>query len=321
MKQLLEKTYDIVALGELLIDFSHVKNNDIHYPVLSALPGGAPSNLLAVNSSYGMKTALISKVGDDTFGHLLIDTLLKLKIDAQYVQVAPDAFTTLAFVTLDEEGDRSFSFARKPGADTQIQLSDQDRELLKDCKIFHFGSLSMTDEPSKSSTLQAVQEAKKAGAWINFDPNLREKLWKNLDDARESFIWGIAQSDSIKISLEEAAFIYGNKWEEIEQGLAGNPNLKLTVITRGKEGCTVITPSFEFSLDGFSVNTVDTTGAGDIFTGALLFRLLQKGMEFDETYLKESARFATACAALSTEKRGGISSIPELDRVLKFLEK
>ena len=199
--------YDVIALGELLIDFAPKSGNEAGYPVLSANPGGAPGNFLAALTQYGCSTAMIGKVGDDAFGRLLIRTLADAGIGTQGVIADPSVFTTLAFVSLDENGNRDFSFARKPGADTCLKPDEIRESLIADARVFHFGTLSLTDEPAASATKRAVELAKRHGLLISLDPNLRKPLWKKEEDARAAIEWSLRRADIVKISDEEIAFL------------------------------------------------------------------------------------------------------------------
>ena len=194
---------DVVALGELLIDFAPVSIDEWGYPTLKAQPGGAPGNFLAALQEYGCSTALLGKVGDDAFGKLLVRTLQERGIETSGIVADPDVFTTMAFVALDAEGNRSFSFARKPGADTCLRAEELDLELVDGCKVFHFGTLSLTNDPARTATVTAVKYAKKQGKLISFDPNLRKPLWPSDAAAKEQIEWGLRKADIVKISDEE----------------------------------------------------------------------------------------------------------------------
>ena len=203
------KTYDVVALGELLIDFAPHSVNEGGYPVLSANPGGAPGNFLAALNMYGCKTAMIGKVGDDMFGRLLVRTLQDAGIETKGVVMDKNQFTTLAFVSLDKSGNRDFSFARKPGADTCLTPDEINESLITDARVFHFGTLSLTNEPAASATRKAIELAKKHGLIISLDPNLRKPLWQNEADAKAAMEWSLRQADIVKISDEEIEFLWG----------------------------------------------------------------------------------------------------------------
>ena len=205
---------EVVALGELLIDFASKGADGKGYPLMQALPGGAPANFLAALTKYGKSTAFLGKVGDDTFGHLLLGTVKDAGIETRGIVVDPTVFTTLAFVTFDETGDRSFSFARKPGADTQLSWEEVDKSLIDEAKVFHFGTLSLTDEPARTATQKAVAYAKAQGKLITCDPNLRKPLWRCEEEAKEQILWSLAQADVVKISDEEVEFLWNCTPEE-----------------------------------------------------------------------------------------------------------
>ena len=192
--------YDVAALGELLIDFTCLSTDADGYPTMAAHPGGAPANYLAALTKFGAKTAMIGKVGSDAFGRLLIKTLKGAGIDTRGMLVSDDVFTTLAFVTLDDSGDREFSFARKPGADTQLRFDELDLSVIDASKVLHFGTLSMANEPARDATYKAVEYAAGHGKLISFDPNLRKPLWDDLDEAKRQMLWGLRHADIVKIS-------------------------------------------------------------------------------------------------------------------------
>ena len=201
--------YDVVALGELLIDFTTQSVDPDGYPSMTAHPGGAPANFLAAIAKFGGKAGMLGKVGTDTFGKLLTSTLRGAGIETKGLVAADDVFTTLAFVTLDANGDREFAFARKPGADTQLTFDELDLSLIDETQVFHFGTLSLTDEPARTTTYRAVEYAKAHGKLVTYDPNLRKPLWRSLDEAKEQMLWGLRQADVVKISDEEVEFLFG----------------------------------------------------------------------------------------------------------------
>ena len=311
---------DVVALGELLIDFACQSVDTEGYPTVAAHPGGAPPNFLAALSKFGAKTAMLSKVGNDTFGKLLIDTLKKSGIETRGIITTDDVFTTLAFVTFDAHGDRSFSFSRKPGADTCLSFEELDLSLIDDAKVFHFGTLSLTDEPARSATQQAVAYAKGKGKLITYDPNLRKPLWKSLDTAKEQLLWGLHQADVVKISDEEAEFLFGLGVEESAKHILEQFGVKLVFVTCGPKGCffkNAVTEGWVPALQDIKV--IDTTGAGDIFGGSVLWKLLQAAKapgELNREELTEAVRFACTSAGLSCTKPGGFSSVPDYNDVL-----
>lgn len=315
--------YDVIALGELLIDFTCKSVDAEGYPTMEAHPGGAPANFLAALSRFGSKTALIGKVGNDALGKLLLSTLEKADISTEGMIVDNSVFTTLAFVTLDETGDREFSFARKPGADTRLQFKEIDPSLLEQTRAFHFGTLSLTDDPARDATYKAVAYAKSKGALITFDPNLRKPLWKDLKDAKEQMLWGLQQADVVKISDEEVEFLFGLAPEEGAEYILKEFDVKLVFVTCGADGCYFSNGSANGHVPGLSgIQVKDTTGAGDIFGGCAVSRLLAAGKApdtLDEQKLRQIVKFACTAAGLSTTRAGGISSVPSLEEVQKLL--
>lgn len=315
-------SYDVVALGELLVDFTWVGTDADGYPTLAAHPGGAPANFLAALTRYGASAALLGKVGDDAFGRLLADTLLAAGIGAEGLTVDPAVFTTLAFVTLDRNGDRSFSFARKPGADICLRAEEVDLTLIEDARVFHFGSLSLTGEPACTATRRAVAHARACGKMVTFDPNLRTMLWPSPDRAREEIFWGLAQADVVKLSGEELAFLYGNVSREAGvRRILEERDVKLVFLTLGAEGCLYANGQTWGQVPALrGISPLDTTGAGDIFGGSAVWGLLRSGKRpeaLGDAELEEITRFACAAAGLSTTRPGGISSVPGLEEVLE----
>ena len=309
---------DVVALGELLIDFAPVSTDEAGYPTLKAQPGGAPGNFLAALQKYGCTTALIGKVGDDVFGHLLKGTLDAIGIDTTGLVVDPAVFTTLAFVTLDATGNRSFSFARKPGADTCLTGDEVDKALLDDCKVFHFGTWRLTSEPARPATQAAVAHAKEQGKLISFDPNLRKPLWPSDEAAKEQIEWGLRQADIVKISDEEIEFLWGISPEEGAQKLLKGYGVRLVYATLGPKGCHVANRNGSCEVPSpTGLRVIDTTGAGDIFGGSAMSQFLRLGKAPEELTVEELraiTRFACCAASLSTQTHGGINSVvPEAE--------
>ena len=267
--------YDVVALGELLIDFAAKSTDAAGYPTMAANPGGAPGNFLAALNAYGKKTAFLGKVGDDAFGHLLLGTLNQAGIETKGIQVDPTVFTTLAFVTFDESGDRSFSFARKPGADTQLKWEEVDKSIIDEAKVFHFGPLSLTDEPVRTTTQRCVAYAKEKGKLITCDPNLRKPLWPSEEAAKEQIAWSLNQADVVKISDEEVEFLWNCTPEEGADKLLTECGVSLAMVTLGPHGCLLKTANACFRTPSPKVHPIDTTGARDIFGGSAVSRLLE----------------------------------------------
>lgn len=316
--------YDVTAIGELLIDFASKETDAAGYPTMKANPGGAPGNFLAALNSYGAKTAFLGKVGTDAFGSMLVKTIADAGIETKGIVSDPTVFTTLAFVTFSPDGDRSFSFARKPGADTKLLFEELDLSLIDDAKIFHFGTLSLTDEPVRTTTQKAVAYAKEHGKLITFDPNLRPPLWSSPEAAREQILWGLAQADIIKISDEEVEFLWGKISEqEAAEKLIREYGVRLAMITLGPKGAYLATQHTAAMAFCPSVKPIDTTGAGDIFGGSAVSQVLKIGKEpeaLDKDELKQIGSYACAAASLSTEKQGGIPSIPAVEAVLAAMQ-
>ena len=314
---------DVTALGELLIDFACIATDADGYPTMTAHAGGAPPNFLAALSKFGAKTAMLTKVGDDAFGKMLVQTLKNSGIETRGVVTDAKVFTTLAFVTLDETGDRDFSFARKPGADTCLAFEELDLSLIDEASVFHFGTLSLTHEPAADATRRAVAYAKAAGKLITFDPNLRKPLWDTMERAREQLLWGLSQADVVKISDEEVEFLFDLAPEAGAAHILANYGVKLVFVTCGSCGCFFSNGKacgHVPALQGLKV--VDTTGAGDIFGVSALWKLLKLGKapeELEEAQLREVVRFACTAAGLSTQKPGGMPSVPTLEEIFAHM--
>ena len=315
--------YDVIALGELLIDFAPQSVNEAGYPVLSANPGGAPGNFLAALSKYGCRTAMIGKVGEDAFGKLLVGTMKNAGIDTAGIMMDPDVFTTLAFVSLDASGNRDFSFARKPGADTCLTPEEVNESLFSEAKVFHFGTLSLTDEPASSATRRAVELARKHSLLISVDPNLRKPLWKREEDAKAAIEWSLRQADIVKISDEEIDWLWGLSPEEGAQKLLTEYGVSLVYATLGPKGCYAATLRRAVYVQSpAGIRVVDTTGAGDIFGGSAMSQFIQCGKSPSELTgedLETIVRFACTAASLSTQKHGGITSVPDLVQISSLL--
>ena len=316
---------DVVALGELLIDFTCLQTDSQGYPTMAAHPGGAPANFLAALAKFGAGTALLGKVGSDTFGRLLTATLEDAGICTRGLVKAEDVFTTLAFVTLDETGNREFSFSRKPGADTCLTFEELDLHLIDEARVFHFGTLSLTHEPARTATRKAVAYARQQGKLITYDPNLRKPLWADMGEARRQLIWGLSQADVVKISDEEVEFLFGMGVEEGAKHILDTYSVQLVFVTCGARGCCYRNARCQGHVPSLTdIAVVDTTGAGDIFGGSAVWMLLQLDTApeaLEEAQLEKIVRFACTSAALSTTRPGGISSVPEYGDVLARLER
>lgn len=319
----MEKEVDIVALGELLIDFTEAGVSKDGQKLFEQNPGGAPANLLTVASHMGYKTAFVGKVGRDMHGAFLKKTLQKEGICTDYIIEDEDCFTTLAFVEINQNGEREFSFARKPGADTKLTKEELDKQLLETCKIFHYGSLSLTDEPAKTAAIEAIRIAKAAGAVISYDPNYRESLWKTKAEAIKTMKSVIHYADVMKVSDEESVLLTGkgNYQDALKELLNMGP--AIVAITLGSDGVLLGTSDNLEQIPGVKVEAVDTTGAGDSFWGGFLSGMLKNENLSDITWenLKKCAQQGNVTAALCVGKRGGIPAVPTKDNVEKLAKR
>lgn len=314
------KKYDVIALGELLIDFTMNGQSEQGNNLFEACPGGAPCNVLAMLNKLGKKTAFIGKVGNDQFGTLLRKTLNEVGIDTSNLFTDDEVNTTLAFVHTLADGDREFSFYRNPGADMMLKEGEIDEDFLSQAKIFHFGTLSMTQDEVRAATKKAVKSAKQSGALISFDPNLREPLWSSLELAKEQMEYGFSQCDILKISDNEIQFVSGK--EDYDEGikyLQDKYQIPLILLTMGKEGSRAYYKGMRIERSGFSVKTIETTGAGDTFGGSALNYILEHDFyNLTEEDLGELLSFANAAAAIVTTKKGAILAMPEREEVEKI---
>lgn len=317
------KKYDVIALGELLIDFTMNGQSEQGNNMFEACPGGAPCNVLALLNKMGKKTAFIGKVGKDQFGTLLRDTITEAGINASNLMVDENVNTTLAFVHTFPDGDREFSFYRNPGADMMLTADEVNPEVVKDTKVFHFGTLSMTHEGVREATKKAVETAKANGCLVSFDPNLRPPLWSSLDLAKEQMEYGFGKCDILKISDNEIQFVSGK--EDYDEGIAylqETYNIPLILLTMGKDGSRAYYKGMRVERPGFSVKAIETTGAGDTFCGSSLNYLVDHDFEnLTEEQLGEMLTFANAAAALVTTKKGAIKAMPVKEEVLELIQK
>lgn len=319
------KKYDIVALGELLIDFTQNGVSEQGNQLYEANAGGAPCNVLSMATSLGSKTAFIGKVGSDNFGRTLKDTISSIGIDTSGLIMDKKVHTTLAFVSLDENGDRSFSFCRNPGADMMLSQDELKEEILSNAKIFHFGTLSMTSETVKQATIKAIEVAKQNGGLLSFDPNLRKPLWGNLDLAKESMWYGISKCDILKISEDELTFITNE--EDVDEAVEIIKNkysqIKIIFVTLGKNGSMFYYKDKKGFKETFKdVNTIDTTGAGDTFCGCMLNYLSNKDLDNLDYYeLNQKLEFANAASSIITTKKGSLKVMPKYNEIMDLIDK
>ena len=307
------KTMDVTALGELLMDFTESGVSAQGNPLLEANPGGAPCNVLAMLAKLGRKTAFIGKVGSDSFGQSLRRTAAEAGIDVRNLLFDDRIPTTLAFVHNTQDGDRSFSFYRNPGADVMLRAEEVQEALIAESRIFHFGSLSMTHPLSREATRQALAYAKQNGCLISFDPNLREPLWNDLEEAKRQIGFGFSQCDVLKIADNELTWFTGQT--DLDKGvcrLQSRYGIPLILLTKGRDGSSAYHRNMRVDADAFLMdNTVDTTGAGDTFCACALHFLLDSGIQaLREDALRNMLRFANAAAALVTTKKGALRIMP-----------
>lgn len=310
---------DVVALGEILIDFTPAGKNAQGINLLAQNPGGAPANVLAMVSRLGGKTAFIGKVGRDAFGTFLRSVLAERGIDVSGLRFDETAHTTLAFVHLNERGDRSFSFFRDPGADQMLTVKELPLELLDNCRVFHFGSVSLTHEPSRGATLFAAEYAKKQGKLISFDPNYRAMLWDSEEKALEQIKQGIAIADILKVSEEEAQLITGDADPAGASQKLLNMGPAFVLVSLGELGAYYRNHACSGHVPAYTVHAVDTTGAGDAFAGAFLWNvrdMMREELAFmSPVQAQEIVRFANAAGALTTTGSGAIPAMPGLKEI------
>ena len=310
--------YDVVGMGEFLVDFACIRTNENGFPTMMGNPGGAVPNCLAAMQKRGIRTAFIAKVGNDAFGRLLLGTAESAGINTDGVIVSDKYFTTLAFVTLDENGDRDFSFSRKYSADIMMDYDEVDKSIIDQAAYFHVGSVSLTDEPSRTTTHRLVEYAESRGKIITSDPNLREPLWKDLEEAKNEILWLISHTDILKISDNEVEFLWELSPEEGARKILKEYRPKLVFVTCGAEGALFANEKYSGRVESLPVQPVDTTGAGDIFGGTAVAQLIRCGKapeELTEEELRHITELACAAASISTESYGGISSVPDEETV------
>lgn len=343
------KKYDVVALGELLVDFTESGVSEQGNTLLEANPGGAPCNVLAMLGRLGFKTAFIGKVGDDMFGHMLKERAKEAGIDMRGLIESPKYQTTLAFVATAPNGDRDFSFYRRQGADVMIDVAeiDENDKLIRNSKVFHFGTLSMTDEVGEAATRRAIAIAKDAGCLISFDPNYRAPLWRSEEYAKEKIAWGLEQCDVLKISDNEITLMTGEKdYAAGAKILQEKYDIPLVFATLGPDGSMAFINGLQVEVKGFiNENTIETTGAGDTFCACAIGYILRmaevegaiaegsgelvedsrewnrdaafKGL--DKYHLEDLLAYANAAASIITTRKGALSVMPSRDEISKFI--
>ena len=316
------KTYDVIALGELLIDFTQNGLSEQGNGLFEANPGGAPCNVLSMLNNLGKKTSFIGKVGNDQFGLTLKHSLEDLGIGTENLLMDDQVHTTLALVHTFENGDRDFSFYRNPGADMMLRADELNEELLQDTRLFHFGTLSMTHDGVREATKKAVRIAKESGALVSFDPNLREPLWDTLDNAKEQVRWGLGQCDVLKISDNEIQWLTGEK--DFTRGVAKIREefpIPLILVSMGGDGSRAYyNGGYVEAAPFLQKNTIETTGAGDTFCACVINYVLDHGLKgLTDDQLKEMLTFANAAASIITTRKGALRVMPQKQEVLDFL--
>ncbi len=327
---------DVVCLGELLIDFMPQPNGsrgEVGLPLIDTntfrkAPGGAPANVAVGLVRLGVSAGFLGKVGEDAFGEFLARVLQESGVDTSHLHFSTEARTALAFVSLLPDGDRDFTFYRHPSADMLLRPEEIDEDYIASAKVFHFGSITLISEPSRSATLRAVELARQHGLLISYDPNLRLSLWPDEATAREGMKTGLPYTDVLKVSAEEACFLTGKAdLDDALNQLRREYDIALAVATLGRQGCVYQAAGGSGSLDGFEVDTIDSTGAGDGFTAGLLSEILRAAPTVEEikrlpaSDLARFFTFANAVGALTTLRQGAIPSLPTRKEVSKFLAK
>lgn len=318
------KQYDVVALGELLIDFTQNGMSEQGNPMFEANPGGAPCNVLSMLTRFGKKVGFIGKVGKDGFGYQLAEAIKEQGISTDGLRFDEGVHTTLALVQKLPNGDRDFSFYRKPGADIDLHPDEVNEEMIKNARLFHFGTLSLTDEPVRSATVKAVGIAEENDLIITFDPNLREPLWDSLDEAKKAFDYGMRHCQVLKISDNEILWFTGK--DNFDDGLTylkeTYPNIKLICLSMGGDGSRAVTADVDITVPAFlQSGTIETTGAGDTFCACVLNGVLEYGLDhLNEDNLKTIITFANGAASMVTTKKGALRVMPKVKDVEEFIK-
>lgn len=322
----MQKKYDVTALGEVLIDFTAAGKSADGKNVYEENPGGAPANCAAAVAKLGGSASFIGMTGEDSFGSDIRRALEEINVDTSGMRTTKNQHTTLAFVSLDESGERHFSFCRNPGADTQLSAADLDTGILNSTRFLQVGSLTLTDEPSASAQKEAVRIVKEAGGFVSYDPNYREKLWGGRSDAFDKMKSMFPFADMVKVSDEELSLLFGSGIPyadgaaKIHEGGA-----RLVLVTLGSKGVYYSAKNGGACFDGIigvpRVKVADTTGAGDSFTGGLLFALTRREhpFEFDKEILERDINFANSVASICVTRRGAIPALPALEEVKDFM--
>lgn len=316
-------SFDLVSLGELLIDFTPIGVSENNNPIFERNPGGGPANLACAAAKLGSSTAFIGKVGNDFFGTALKQILNSNGVNTDALLLSDSYKTTLAFVQLDSTGDRSFSFYRKNGADTMLRFDEINLSVLDNCKYFFCSSVLMSEGDSRETSFQMMEAARERNIPVVFDPNLRLNLWESAELAKEYIVKALPLADIVKVSEEELLFLTDEPdIEKAAENLNSKYQFKALLVTLGDKGCYAVTGAGNFYVPGFAVHTVDTTAAGDSFTGGFLYKLIQSGKDVSSCSREELVdivRFANAVGALTTTHKGAICALPDRSNVEELL--
>jgi len=314
---------DLISIGEMLIDFSPIEQVEKNIPAFQQNPGGAPANVACVLSKLGCKSGFIGKVGQDPFGVFCKKTLETNGVDTSLLILSKEYPTTLAFVCLSDDGNREFSFYRNNTADINLNFEELEGKKFTDTKFFHFGSVALTNEPSKTAVLECVKAAKEAGCIISYDPNLRLPLWKSAQEAKEVIFEGFKFTDILKISDEEAEFLFKEtNCEKVCELIDSTYNIPIIMITRAEKGCIARINGKNYKSDGYRCKVVDTTGAGDSFLAGIIYNLIlnnKKIIELQSSEIEYMLDFANALGSLVTRKKGAIPAIPTKNEILQCM--
>jgi len=301
----------IITLGETLIDFTPLDNDNRDF---RKNPGGAPANVAVALVRLGAKVSFIGKVGDDLFGKFLLNKLKEENVDITSTFSTKKARTAITFVSLDEKGDRSFEFYIDPSADRFLKPEEIKEKVFKDNKIFHFGSISLIDEPARSATLKAIKLAKKNNNLVSYDPNLRLSLWNSVKEAKKIIVSVLDKCDILKVSKEELKFI--TEKSDIESGIKlirNNYNIPYIFVTDGNKGSYSYYSKLEYT-EAYKVETVDTTGAGDAFVAGILYNFNKvEKKRIDDEFIKKATQFANYLASQAVTHKGAMTSLPKLN--------
>jgi fructokinase len=314
---------DVITCGEMLIDFVSTEAGVSlsQAPAFKKAPGGAPANVAVGVARLGYRAGFIGQVGNDEFGHFLADTLQSYEVDTAGLRFTAQARTALAFVSLRADGEREFMFYRHPSADMLWHPEDVDRAYVAHCHIFHYGSISLIHEPSRSATLTALDYAKGNGALLSYDPNLRLSLWPSSDAARAGILDGWQHAEIIKVSEDELTFLSDKDTLERAARSLWHDRLRLLVVTQGRTGCTYFTAEAHGYMPGFAVRSVDTTGAGDGFVAGMLAGLLEGDLTWNREVIEKALCLGNAVGALSTTQLGATSSLPSMKEAKALLQR